>query len=107
MAVGWSRTTRYLALVIVLVGAVWLLVVFRALIGPLVIAALLAYVLNPAVTLVKTRTRLRHYPSVILVYLLLLALLVAALATLVLATVNQAPDSPLNCETSERNWRVS
>lgn len=67
---GWGRTIRYLALIVFLMGLVWLLSAARALIGPLIIAALLAYVLNPAVTLIKTRTRLKHNVAVSLVYFL-------------------------------------
>ena len=87
---GWNRALRYLALIIVLVSLVWSVFAVRALIGPLVIAALLAYVLNPAVTLIKTRTRLRHNASVSLVYSLFLAGLVAILVIFVPTVVNQA-----------------
>jgi predicted PurR-regulated permease PerM len=87
---GWSRTIRYLTLVVALVGLVWLLLAIRALMGPLVMAALLAYVLNPAVTLIKTRTRLRHGVSVSLVYFLFLAALVVTLVIFVPMVVNQA-----------------
>jgi predicted PurR-regulated permease PerM len=87
---GWSRTIRYLASVVVLVGLVWLLSAAQALIGPLVIAALLAYVLNPAVTLIETRARLRHNASVSLVFFLFLAVLVAILVIFVPLVANQA-----------------
>jgi predicted PurR-regulated permease PerM len=87
---GWSRATRCLVLIIVLMGLVWLLFTVRALIGPLVIAALLAYILNPAVTLITTRTRLRHRLSVSLVYLLFLTMLMALLIIFVPVAINQA-----------------
>jgi predicted PurR-regulated permease PerM len=86
---GWSRVNRYLALVVVLVSLAWLLSVARALIGPLVIAALLAYVLNPVVTLIKARTRLRHNVSVSLVYSLFLAVLAAILLIFVPVVAKQ------------------
>jgi predicted PurR-regulated permease PerM len=87
---GWSRTIRYLILVLVLVGLVWLLFAVRALIGPLIIAALLAYVLNPAVTLIKSRTKLRHHVSVSVVYSLFLAVLAAILLILAPVVAKQA-----------------
>jgi len=87
---GWSRAIRYLALMIVLTGLVWLLFAFQALIGPLVIAALLAYILNPAVMLITTRTKLRHRLSVSLVYLLFLVVLAALLVIFVPVVINQA-----------------
>jgi predicted PurR-regulated permease PerM len=87
---GWSRATRYLVLMIVLMGLVWLLLTVRALIGPLVIAALLAYILNPAVTLITTRTRLGHRLSVSLVYILFLTMLMALLIIFAPIVINQA-----------------
>lgn len=74
---GWSKTARYLAVVIAFAGFIWALSTVRALIGPMVIAALLAYILNPAVTLITTHTKLGHSSSASLVYLLLLTGLVA------------------------------
>jgi predicted PurR-regulated permease PerM len=87
---GWSRATRYLVLIILLMGLVWLLFAIRALIGPLVIAASLAYVLNPAVTLITNRTKLSHNLSASLVYLLFLAVLVALLIIFVPVVISQA-----------------
>ena len=90
MSEPWNRTTRYLGLLFALGGLLWLLIAFRALLSPLLVAALLAYLLNPAVTLVKRFTRLRHRPAVSLVYMLFLILLVTILVTLVPVAVSQA-----------------
>ena len=87
---GWSRTTRYLALIIVLTGLVWLLFAAGALIGPLVIATLLAYILSPAVTLITTRTKLSHSLSASLVYFLFLVAVAAISLIFVPVVVNQA-----------------
>jgi predicted PurR-regulated permease PerM len=87
---GWSGATRYLVLIIVFMGLVWLLFAVRALIGSLVIAALLAYVLNPAVTLITNWTKLSHNLSASLVYLLFLAVLVALLVIFVPVVIRQA-----------------
>jgi predicted PurR-regulated permease PerM len=95
---GWSRTTRYLVLIIVLTGLTWLLFAVRALIGPLVIAALLAYVLNPAVTLITSRTKLSHNLSASLVYLLFLAILVAVLVIFVPVVIQQAKSLSLELQ---------
>ncbi len=76
MSKSWSTPTRYLVLILVLVFIIWLLVSAQALIGPLAISALLAYVLNPIVTFVNTRTKLSRNYVVLLVYLLSLAALV-------------------------------
>jgi predicted PurR-regulated permease PerM len=95
---SWSRTTRYLALIIVLTGLAWLLFAVRALIGPLVIAALLAYMFNPAVTLITTHTKLGHNLSVSLVYLLFLAVSVAVLVIFVPIVIHQAKSLSLELQ---------
>jgi predicted PurR-regulated permease PerM len=89
MDAGWGRTTRYLVSAAVCIGLVWLLFAAGPLLGPLVIAALLAYVLKPAVTLLTTHTRLAHNASVNLVYLLFLILLVTALVAFAPIIVTQ------------------
>ncbi|MCA9964379.1 MAG: AI-2E family transporter [Anaerolineales bacterium] len=55
---------------------VWFLVAANGLIGPLAIAAMLAYVLNPMVSLVNSRTKLPRNWVVLLVYLTSLATIV-------------------------------
>ena len=90
MSRPWNRTTRYLALLIALGGMLWLAIAFKALLSLILVAALLAYLLNPAVTLVKKLTMLRHRPAVSLVYLFFLILLFAILVTLVPVVVSQA-----------------
>ena len=98
---GWNRTTRYLVLIIVLTGLVWLLFAVRVLIGPLVIAALLAYVLNPAVTLITTRAKLSHRLSVSLVYIFFLAALAVISFLFVPVVVNQATRLSLELQNIE------
>jgi len=69
MTKPWSRSTRYLVLILVLLVSVWFLYVSRALLGPLAISALLAFILNPAVTLAQERMKLGRAWVVLLVYL--------------------------------------
>ena len=75
---SWSITTRYFVLILLLGGLLWLAVSARDLIGPLVISALLAYLLNPLVNWVSKRSRLSRQSVVLLVYVVFLAVLVAA-----------------------------
>ena len=75
---SWSTTTRYFVLIILLGGLLWLVISARDLIGPLAISALLAYVLNPLVNWVSSRSRLTRQSVVFLVYMLFLAALIAA-----------------------------
>jgi len=74
---SWSTTTRYFVLILALGGLLWLAVSARDLIGPLAISALLAYVLNPLVNRVSSRSRLTRQTVVLLVYVLFLAALIA------------------------------
>lgn len=78
MSKSWSKTTRYFVLAVALAAIVWFLVAANGLVGPLVIAALLAYVLNPMVSIVNNSTKLPRTWVVLLVYLASIAGLVTA-----------------------------
>ncbi len=85
----WSKEARYLAfggLIVILVGLIWY---FRAVISPVAIAALLAYVLYPIVKFLSERTRLSHSMAVVIVYILALALLASTPVIIVPTAVNQ------------------
>ena len=73
---SWSRTSRYFLLTLVLAVLVWFIVAARALIGPLVISALLAYVLNPAVVFFNKKAKLPRKWVVLFVYLVSLAIII-------------------------------
>jgi predicted PurR-regulated permease PerM len=98
MTARWSKTTRYLALIAILAALVWLLTAIRALIGPLIIAALLAYVLNPGVTLITAHTQLGRRLAASLIYLLLLVGLVAILFILGPVVIHQARNLSLELQ---------
>jgi len=86
----WSGSFRNLVLVgsgLLLLGLLWYA---RELISPLIIAALLAYVLNPAVDVLTRQTRLSRRVSVILVYWTSLALVIAIVAVLIPALLSEA-----------------
>lgn len=68
MSVHWSRSTRYFALIAVVAALAALVWFARDLISPLVIAALLAYVLTGVVDFLTSRTRLTRRAAVPLVY---------------------------------------
>ncbi len=73
MSKPWSRSTRYLVLILVLILSALLLYQSRALLGPLAISALLAFVLNPVVSFAHERMKLNRSLVVLLVYLASLA----------------------------------
>jgi predicted PurR-regulated permease PerM len=72
----WSTTTRYFVFALVLAGVIWFISAAQALIGALAISALLAYLLNPIVTIVNQRARVARSLVVFFVYLLSLGAIV-------------------------------
>ncbi|WP_420631391.1 AI-2E family transporter [Candidatus Leptofilum sp.] len=72
----WSTTTRYFVFALVLAGFIWFITAAEALIGALAISALLAYLLNPIVTVVNQRARVARSLVVFLVYLLSLGAII-------------------------------
>ncbi|HEX7490213.1 MAG TPA: AI-2E family transporter [Candidatus Limnocylindrales bacterium] len=71
--VAWSdQSVRLLALGIAVVGVLWLA---RGIIGPFVVAGVLAYAFSPLVSAVQSRTRLPRVAVVLLGYALLLGVL--------------------------------
>lgn len=77
----WSRTTKRLVvvgLILVLLLALYLL---RAILPPIAIAGVLAYLLKPLVDLIERRTRMPRLLAVILVFLVLLLVIAVIPAT--------------------------
>lgn len=75
----WGSLTKFLVALVFVALLGWLLARFQQLIPPLGLAFILAYLLNPIVEWLTTRTRLKWGLAVTLVYLVLVLLLVAVL----------------------------
>ena len=75
ISTGWSRTTKRLVVVGLIIIFLLVLYLFRALLPPVGIAVVLAYLLKPVADLVQRRTRLPRTLAVMLVYTVLLLLL--------------------------------
>ncbi|MBE7552894.1 MAG: AI-2E family transporter [Anaerolineales bacterium] len=89
MSYQWSPITRAFvaAISLVIIGLfIW---VIRPMIEPIMIAILLAYILNPLVRLVTTHTRLPHGWAVALVYFSCLTLLIVIPSTFAPVAVRQ------------------
>jgi predicted PurR-regulated permease PerM len=86
----WTTLTRLIVATGSLFLLGWLGYTARPFIAPLVIAALLAYILGPAVYTVQTRLRLSYRWAVTAVYVLFLFILIATPGTLVPVLINQA-----------------
>jgi predicted PurR-regulated permease PerM len=78
----WSLSLRYLAFGLVSLLLVVLLWYIRSILEPLIIAAFIAYLINPAINFLVERRRISRKVSVNLVYFITLAVLVGTPATL-------------------------
>ena len=83
MIPGWSTAARYYVLTVVLILLGLLAWITREMFSPLVIAGLIAYVLNPIAHFLSERTHLGHRFAVNLVYFVSLGLLIAVPGVLV------------------------
>jgi len=75
----WSRELRYLVLILLLILLWSLLGYVQPFMGPLVIGALIAYLLNPAVALLESRTPIGRRGAAVIVFLVALILVVGVL----------------------------
>ncbi len=78
---NWSVRVRTIVLVAALLIFVALLWFTRSILEPLIIAAFIAYLINPAVNYLTTHTRMQRKSSVVLVYCVTLAVFVGTPAT--------------------------
>jgi len=85
MNTTWSATTRFLVVVAFLVATVWILIVASPLWQAIGIAALVAYMLDPAVRFLMPRIRMRRSWAAALVFILVSLLLIGI--TVLLGTV--------------------
>jgi len=98
MSQSWSVQTRYFVMAVVLILLVALGWYVHAVFQPLIVAGLLAYLLNPAVGWLKRWTRWSHQIAVNVVYFVSLAVLLAIPATLVPVLLNQVELLALDLE---------
>jgi len=88
----WSLHFRYLIGIITFLALVWFLYYARVAIEPLVIAAFIAYLINPAVTLLTNRAGFSRPAAVNLVYFTTLALWIVTPAALIPVFFNELKD---------------
>jgi len=79
----WSPTTKTVVVIGIVLALVGLGVLLREILRPLILAGILAYLLSPLTQQVERRLHLGRGPATGLVYLLLLAILAAALGVLI------------------------
>lgn len=95
MARPWSPATKRLAVVGVVLAALFVVYLGRSLFTPLVLALLLALALSPVVDFFRNRLKLRHGLAVALAYLLFIVVVVVVPLLFVPALVRSAADLDL------------
>ena len=88
MSKPWSTTTRIIVIVVTIILTGLLIYQMRPLLSALIIAGLIAYILNLFVRFIENRTRLSRGWAVHLVYILFILLIIAAPGTLVPVAVS-------------------
>lgn len=94
----WSRTTKILVIVGLVIVFLLVLYVFRDLLPPIAIAVVLAYLLKPIVDSVQRRIKLPRTLDVILVFLVLLLLFSIIPVTVVPYAVDQVRQLNVNLQ---------
>ncbi|VAW39827.1 hypothetical protein MNBD_CHLOROFLEXI01-1497 [hydrothermal vent metagenome] len=85
----WSRSTKIIVTVIVLLLLLWLTYRFQSLLSQIVIAAIFAYVLNPIIIQLDKRTKVKRSAAILIVYLLLAVAVIGGFIALGLAAYEQ------------------
>lgn len=98
MSPSWSPTTKRIVLVGVIVLLTYAIVRFGNVLPALLMAVIFSYILQPFVEGLETRLRLPRTWAIIVVYLILIALLIVAPATLVPAAIQTVQKIPLDLQ---------
>ncbi|MCA9916969.1 MAG: AI-2E family transporter [Anaerolineales bacterium] len=85
----WSRSTKVIVTVSILLLVLWLTYRFQSLISQLVVAAILAYIMNPIAVMIDRRTRLKRTTGILILYLLLALAVVGGFIALGFAAFEQ------------------
>ena len=85
----WSRSTKIIVTVAALLLVLWITYRFQSLISQIVIAAILAYIMNPIAVMIDNRTRLKRTTGILILYLLLAVAVVGGFVALGFAAFEQ------------------
>ena len=95
--VRWSPRTKLTIILLLLGLGIYLLYRFRAAISPIILAAILAYILSPIVFWVQNKFRLNRGFAIVLTYLFLLIVLIVILMVVI---------PPLSTQVAELNLDI-
>ena len=85
----WSRTTKVIVVIFMVLGALLLIWRFKSLIGMLTVSAILAYLMEPIISFLGERTTIRRGWLIALVYLTLAAAIIGTFSVLGFASFQQ------------------
>lgn len=85
----WSKTTKVIVVVFIILAAIWLISRFQTIIGMLVMAAVLSYLLEPLISFIDHRTNIRRGLIILMVYIVLALGLIGGFSALGFATFQQ------------------
>lgn len=98
MHARWSVPTKSIISLLLLALGVYLLNRFGIVLKPLILAAILAYILSPLVRFFQGRLRIRRALAALLAYLVLLVVLITLPMVILPALVDQAADLNLDIQ---------
>ena len=85
----WNAPTKIIIVLVALILFALIAYRFQTLIGLLAVAAMMAYLMHPIISLIDKRTPIKRSTVVLVAYLILLILLMGAMAALGVAAYNQ------------------
>lgn len=85
----WSKTTKVIVVVLIILAVLWLVSRFRTIIGMLVMAAVLSYLMEPLISFIDHRTKIRRGLIILIVYVILALALIGGFSALGFATFQQ------------------
>lgn len=107
MDTTWSNTTRLLIVLLSLAGAIWLIVIAGPLFEALILAALLAYLLNPLVCWLARRSALNRSQAAIVVFLITMLIFLsipAALGTFAVSSISRLGTDLMSAVDEIQHW---
>lgn len=85
----WNRSTKIIVTVAALLLILWVSYRFQSLIGQMVFAAILAYILNPVINMIDHRTPFKRSIGILIVYFFLAVSIIGAIIALGFAAIEQ------------------
>jgi len=85
----WNRSTKIIVTVAALLLILWLSYRFQSLIGQIVFAAILAYILNPIINIIDQKTPFKRSIGILIVYFFLAVGIIGAIIALGFAAIDQ------------------